>query len=247
MMELQGTHAIVTGAARGIGCGIALALAKAGVDVAVNYVENRRGAEETAAAVRQMGRRALAVQADVSVFSEAQRMIASVFGEFQSVEILVNNAGTDQAGETIFTTTEETWDRIVAVNLKGAFNCCKAVVDHMASRRVGRIVNVASIAGLRGTGTVAYVASKSGMIGLTMCLARELVDHGITVNAVAPGWVDTRLLGLTEEQRRNIRKEVPVGWVGRPEHIADGVIFLLRNDYVTGQVLNISGGRLVGL
>jgi 3-oxoacyl-[acyl-carrier protein] reductase len=248
-MELAGMHAIVTGAARGIGRGIALALASEGIDVAVNYARSRLQAEETAAAVRGLGRKAITVQADVSRPVEARRLAETALGEFGSLEILVNNAGLDKAGEKLLEMSEETWDRILAVNLKGAFNCCQAVATHMAARRFGRIVNVASIAGLRGTGNAAYVASKAGMIGLTMALARELVDQGITVNAVAPGMVDTEMLAaaFSKEQLADVRKEVPVGWLGRPEHIASGVLFLLRNEYVTGQVLNISGGRMIGL
>ena len=248
-MELTGMHAVVTGAARGIGQGIALALAEAGVDVAVNYARSARQAEETAAAVRSLGRKAITVQADVSRPSETRRLAEAALEEFGSLEILVNNAGVDRPREKLLAMSEETWDRVLAINLKGAFNCCQAVVSHMASRRFGRIVNVASIAGLRGTGNAAYVASKAGLIGLTMALARELVEQGITVNAVAPGMVDTEMLAaaFSKEQLADIRKEVPVGWIGKPEHIASGVIFLLRNDYVTGQVLNISGGRMIGL
>ncbi len=246
-MELQGMHAIVTGAGRGIGRGVALALADAGVDVIVNFTAREPPAAEVADAIRGRGRRAIAFCADVSRPEGAKQLVDAALAELGSVELLVNNAGIDRPGESIFSMTDETWNRVIAVNLTGAFNCCRAVVPHMSSRGFGRIVNVASIAGLRGSGNVAYVASKSGMIGLTMSLARELVQHGITVNAVAPGWVDTELLAVTEEQRRNIRTEVPMGLIGTPAHIADGVLFLMRNDYVTGQVLNISGGRMIGL
>jgi 3-oxoacyl-[acyl-carrier protein] reductase len=117
----------------------------------------------------------------------------------------------------------------------------------MISRKQGKIVNISSIAGLRGSGSIAYVASKAGVIGITMSLAKELVEFGITVNAVAPGMVDTEMLGLTEEQRKNIKQEVPIGWIGRPEHIAHCVLFLVQNDYITGQVVNVSGGRLIGI
>jgi 3-oxoacyl-[acyl-carrier protein] reductase len=221
--------------------------AAASGDVLVNFAHRDEPAAEVVAEARRMGRKATAIRADVSRAEEARRLAEAALAEFGSVELLVNNAGIDKAGESICSMTEETWGRIIAVNLTGAFNCCKAVVPHMVRRGFGRIVNIASIAGLRGSGNVAYVASKSGMIGLTMSLARELVHHGITVNAVAPGWVDTELLGVSEEQRRDVRAEVPVGWIGTPAHIADGVLFLVRNDYVTGQVINISGGRMIGL
>jgi 3-oxoacyl-[acyl-carrier protein] reductase len=246
-MELAGTKAIVTGGSRGIGRGIALALAAQGVSVVLSYSRRAEQAREVVAEISAGGGKALAVQADVARPEEVRRLVETALRELGSVEILVNNAGIDAAGRTILDTDDATWERVIAVNLTGVFACCRAVAPHMTARRVGRIVTISSIAGLRGSGSPAYVASKSGVIGLTMCLARELVDYGITVNAVAPGWVDTELLGLDEEQRRRVGEEVPVGWIGQPAHIADTVLFLLRNDYVTGQIINVSGGRMIGL
>lgn len=245
-MKLAGKNALVTGASRGIGRGIALALAKEGTNVAINYFKSKDKAEAVVSEIRNMHCNAIAIRADVSHREEVEKMVGYVLGEFHTIDILVNNAGIG-ARETIEQVSEEQWDRVIDVNLKGVFNCCKAVVKHMISRRQGKIVNVSSIAGLRGTGSVPYVASKSGIIGITMCLARELIDSGITVNAVAPGLVDTDMVGLSKEQRINIKKEVPIGWLGKPEHIAQGVVFLLKDDYITGQIINVSGGRLISI
>jgi len=245
-MNLSGKSAIVTGASRGIGKGIAIALAKEGVNVVVNYFKDRDKADATVAEIKKMGCSAIAIKADVSKSQEVERMVEQILNKFQTIDILINNAGIG-AKETISQVSEEEWERVIDINLKGVFNCCKAIVNHMISRKQGKIVNISSIVGLRGTGSIAYVASKSGVIGITMCLARELADFGITVNAVAPGLVSTDMLELTEEQRKNIKKEVPIGWIGKPEHIAESVVFLLKNDYITGQVINVSGGRLIGI
>jgi len=245
-MNLSGKNAIVTGASRGIGKGIAIALAKEGVNVVVNYFRNEDKANAIVAEIKKMGCDAIAIKADVSKSQEVETMIEEALNKFQTIDILINNAGIGARG-AIKQINEKEWNRVIDVNLKGVFNCCKAIVNHMISRKQGKIVNISSIAGLRGTGSIAYVASKSGVVGITMCLARELVDFGITVNAVAPGLIDTDMVKLTEEQKKNIKKEIPIGWIGRPEHIAQCVVSLLKNDYITGQVINVSGGRLIGV
>ena len=245
-MNLSNKNALVTGGSRGIGRGIALALAKEGVNVAVNYCQHRKEAQDTVAKIRKIGCRAIAIGADVSRSQEVKSMVEQTLSEFQAVDILVNNAGIGES-ETIMQLEERDWNRTIDVNLKGVFNCCKVVVNHMVGRKQGKIVNISSIAGLRGTGSIAYVASKSGIIGMTMCLARELIDFGITVNAVAPGLIDTDMVTLTEEQKRNIKEEIPAGWIGKPEHVAQCVIFLLKDDYMTGQIINVSGGRLISM
>jgi len=245
-MDLSGKNAIVTGASRGIGRGIALALAKEGVNVVVNYYKHQKEAEDTVAEIKKNGCEAIAIRADVSKSEEVKRMVEQTLSKFSIIDILVNNAGIGASG-TITEMKENDWDRVIEVNLKGVFNCCQAVVNHMINHRQGKIVNISSIAGLRGTGSVAYVASKSGIVGITMCLARELVDFGITVNAVAPGLIDTDMVNLTEKQKRDIKKEIPIGWIGKPEHVAQCVVFLLKNDYITGQIINVSGGRLISI
>jgi len=245
-MDLSGKNAIVTGASRGIGKGIALALAKEGVNILVNYSKNYEKANTTVTEIKKMGCDAMAIKADVSKSQEVKQMMEQALSRFGSIDILVNNAGIGASGK-IGQVKEDAWDKVIDVNLKGVFNCCKAVADHMINRKQGRIVNISSIAGLRGTGSIAYVASKAGVIGMTMCLARELIDFGITVNAVAPGLIDTDMVNLTEKQKRNIKDEIPIGWIGKPEHIAQCVLFLLKNEYITGQVINVSGGRLISI
>jgi len=245
-MRLPGKNALVTGASRGIGRGIALALAKEGANVAINYFQSKDKAEAVVSEIRSMHCDAIAIRADVSHREEVEKMVAHVLSKFHTIDILVNNAGIGAHGP-IEEVSEEQWDRVINVNLKGVFNCCKAVVKHMTSRKQGKIVNISSIAGLRGTGFVPYVASKSGIIGITMSLARELIDFGITVNAVAPGLIDTDMVGLSQEKRRNIKREIPIGWLGKPEHIGQCVVFLLKDDYMTGQIINVSGGRMISV
>jgi len=178
-MELSGKNALVTGASRGIGKGIALALARAGVNVAVNYLKNKERAESVAEEIRQEGGSAIAVQANVSEKHEVENMVTDVLKQFNTIDILVNNAGVSAVGN-IYQIDDQIWNRTIAVNLTGVYNCCKVVVNTMVSRKQGKIVNISSIAGLRGSGSIAYVASKAGVIGITMSLARELADFGIT-------------------------------------------------------------------
>jgi len=246
-MELSGKNALVTGASRGIGKGIALALAREGVHVAVNYFKNKEQAQSVVEEIQEMGGSAIAIQADVSVKHDVENMVKNVLKQFHVIDILVNNAAIGLPGKKILEIDETEWDHVIDVNLKSVYNCCQAVLKSMISRRQGKIVNISSIAGLRGSASVPYVASKSGIIGITMCLARELAEFGITVNAVAPGLVDTDMLRATTILSNPIKQEVPIGWLGQPAHIAHCVLFLLQNDYITGQVVNVSGGRLIGI
>lgn len=267
-MELKGKCALVTGAARGIGRGIALALATEGVNVAVNDIggqtKNAPGYElskqdelETVAQeIEALGVKSLAIRADVTKYSQVTEMIEQTITELEGLHILVNNAGIIIAAP-VLAMEEEQWDAVLNVNLKGVFLSCKAVAGHMIDQRLGRIINISSIAGKRGHGGVsAYGCSKAGVISLTQCLAEELGPFNITVNAVCPGYLETAMwtgcltdaaaavLGVEREQAFEafMRKETPLGRAQTAEDIGEGVVFLAKADNITGVALNIAGG-----
>ncbi len=247
-MLLQDRIALVTGSGRGIGRAIALRLAGSGAQVVVNYRANAATAEETVAAIQQDGGRAVAVQADVSVFADAERLVAETLESFGRLDILVNNAGVTR-DMLLATMTEADWDLVLNTNLKGAFNCCRAAIRTMLRQRYGRIVNVSSVAGLAGqAGQVNYSAAKAGLIGLTKALAKEVGPRNITVNAVAPGYVPTDLTAdLPEDMVEEWMGYAPLRRAGTPEDIAAAVAFLVSPDadYITGQVLSVDGGLIM--
>jgi 3-oxoacyl-[acyl-carrier protein] reductase len=236
--DLSGRVALVTGASRGIGKAVALALAAAGADVAVNYVARETEAGGVADAVRRRGRRALPVRADVSSGSEVAAMLEAVEGGLGPVAVLVNNAGIAMR-RGIEDLTEADFDRTIAVNLKSAFLCTQAVLPGMRSRRWGRIVNISSGAA-RGAGIVGahYNASKAGMEGLTRGYAARLAKEGITVNAVAPSLIATDMTSSAVEAAARI----PVGRLGLPEEVAEAVLMVIANAYMTGQTVQVNGG-----
>ena len=247
-MELEGKNAIVTGASLGIGSAIALDLAKNGANVAINYRKHDEEANAICAEIKKMGRRAIAVRADVAVFNDAQAMVDKVVAEFGSVDILVNNAGVNRDA-VIWKMTEEQWDDCLAINLKGYFNYCRAVAPLMKEQGSGKIVNVTSINGMRGKfGQANYSAAKAGLIGLTKTLARELGPKGITVNAVAPGMVMTEMaLALPEEFLAKAKAESVLPELAKPEDIANAVLFLLSDGarMITGEVIRVDAGQYI--
>jgi 3-oxoacyl-[acyl-carrier protein] reductase len=238
LIDVGGRLALVTGAARGIGRAIALALGEHGADVAVNFRERERDAEAVADAVRALGRRAIAVRADVSDGAAVGGLVSRIEAELGPVDVLVNNAGI-AIRRGLDELSEADFDRTIAVNLKSAFLCTQAVLPGMRSRRWGRIVNVSSGAA-RGAGVVGvhYNASKAGMEGLTRGYAARLVKEGITVNAVAPSLIATDMLSSAAEAAA----KVPLGRLGLPEEVAQAVLMVVGNPYMTGQTVQVNGG-----
>lgn len=246
-MQLSSRVAIVTGGGQGIGKAIALKLASYGADVAVVDVNLER-AEEVAKEVRNMGRRAMAMKADVVSVKETEEMAEKVYKELEAIHILVNNAGITKDG-LILRMKEEDWDAVLNVNLKGAFNCTKAVLKYMTKMKWGRIVNIASVVGVMGnSGQANYAASKAGLIGLTKTIAREFASRNITCNAVAPGFIETAMTdSLSEKVREELLKQIPLARLGGANDVAMGVVFLSSNasNYITGHVLNVNGGMVM--
>jgi 3-oxoacyl-[acyl-carrier protein] reductase len=240
--------ALITGASRGIGRATATRLAEEGFDLALNFLETEKGVTEALDEVVDSGRKAIIVRADVSDMEAVESMTKRVLDEFRDIDVLVNNAGI-YPRKTIDDVSQKDWDEVVGTNLKGVFNCCKAVIPHMKSRGSGVIVNLSSVLGIMGSKQGAhYSASKAGVIGLTKSLAKELAPFNIRVNAVAPGAIETDILKQdTPEQRKRRIAGIPLGRVGRPEEIAEAVTFLAteRSSYITGETLNVNGGLLM--
>jgi len=242
---LKGKTALVTGAGRGIGKAIALELASAGANIVINYGQNREEAEKTAAEIEALGVRALAVQADVGSFAQAKELVDRAKQEFGTVDILVNNAGITRDG-LLMRMDEQDFDRVIEVNLKGVFNVTRHVVPLMVKQRSGRIINITSVVGLVGNpGQTNYAASKAGIIGFTKALAKEIGSRGITVNAVAPGFIETDMTAaLPEKTVEAIKENITLRKFGKPQNVADAVYFLASDlgEYITGQVLCVDGG-----
>jgi 3-oxoacyl-[acyl-carrier protein] reductase len=245
METLAGKVALVTGGSRGIGRAIALELARQGADVAINYAHNAEAATQVLATITAMGRRAVALPADVGDYAQAATLVGETATMLGRLDILVNNAGVTR-DTLLLRMAEEDWDEVLRVNLKSAFNTSKAAARLMARQRAGRIINISSVSGLMGqAGQANYSASKAGLIGLTKSMAREFAGRGITVNVVAPGLITTDMTApLPEELRAQLRTLIPQGRFGAAEDVAYAVAFLAADAaaYITGAVLPVDGG-----
>lgn len=242
---LKGQTALVTGGSRGIGRSIALALAEQGVNVAVNYSGSEAAAQETVDAIKELGSDAIALKGNVGSSAEADNLVKEVVNTWGKIDILVNNAGITR-DNLLMRMKEEEFDQVIETNLKGVFNCLKAVTRPMMKQRYGRIINISSVVGVTGNpGQVNYTAAKAGVIGMTKSAARELSSRGITVNCIAPGFIDTDMTReLSDEIRSELIKGIPLGKLGRPEDIAMAAVFLASEGaaYMTGQTIHVDGG-----
>jgi len=248
ILNLEGKNVIVTGGSLGIGTSIALTLAKAGANVAINYRKHADEANAVVAEMEKMGRKGLAIRADVSSFEDAQKMVDKVIEEFGGVDILVCNAGINRDA-TVWKMTEDQWDQVININLKGYFNYIHAVAPHFREKKTGRVINITSINGMRGKfGQSNYSASKAGIIGLTKAVARELGRSQVTVNAVAPGMIMTDMAKKLEEKWINMAKaETVMDKLGEPDDVANLVVFLASDlsGHITGQVISVDGGQYI--
>ena len=244
-MDFSGKTAVVTGGSRGIGRAVCLELAKSGANVVLCYAGNETAANETVSACEALGAKALAVKCDVADSAQVKALMDEAVKAFGRIDILVNNAGITRDG-LLMMMKEEDFDAVISANLRGTFLCMKAVSRLMMKQRYGRIVNLSSVVGLRGNaGQVNYAASKAGVIGMTKSLAKELASRGVTVNAVAPGFIDTDMTAAMPEAAKTATlASIPMQRLGAPEDIAKAVAFLASDDaaYITGQVIAVDGG-----
>ena len=244
-MQLTGRTALVTGASRGIGRAIALALAEEGADVAVNYVSSEASAIQVVEQIQKIGRRAILAQSDVADYPDTFRMAQEVLKEFGHLDILINNAGIN-SDKTFVKMDHASWRRVLAINLDGVFNCTKVFVDQMIKQSWGRVVNITSVIGQIGNfGQANYAASKAGVAAFTKSLAKELASKGITVNAVAPGFTETDMVdALPEKVRSKLLDQIPMRRFGKSDEVARACVYLCSGDgdYITGAELSINGG-----
>ncbi|MDR3589657.1 MAG: 3-oxoacyl-[acyl-carrier-protein] reductase [Negativicutes bacterium] len=247
-MLLGGKVAVVTGASRGIGRAAAVGLAKAGAKVVVNFAGNQTAANETLAIIKSTGGEAIAVQADVADVAAVDALVKTTLDTFGRIDILVNNAGITR-DNLLMRMKEAEWDSVINTNLKGVFNCTKAVSRIMMKQKGGKIINMTSVVGVMGNaGQANYAAAKAGVIGFTKSIAKELASRSITVNAIAPGFITTDMTaGLTEQVKKDLAGAIPLSRLGTPEDVAAAVLFLASDaaDYITGQTLNVDGGMVM--
>jgi 3-oxoacyl-[acyl-carrier protein] reductase len=249
-MDLSNKVALVTGSARGIGRAIALRLARDGADVVVNDIPAAAEAlESVAAEIKTLQRRSLAVTADVSSAADVNRMVETAISTMGRIDILVNNAGVTR-DQIIMRMSDQEWDTVLNIDLKSVFLCTRAVLRPMIKQRWGRIISLASVVGIIGNaGQANYASAKAGVIAFTKSVAKEVASRGITANALAPGYIDTRMTqALDEKQAQELMKKIPLGYAGTPDDVAGAVSFFASEDarYITGQVLSIDGGMANG-
>ena len=247
-MKLEGKIALVTGASRGIGRAVALKLASEGAKVAINFAGNLAKAEEVKAAIENNGGEALLVQGNVADFETVNEIVKKIVDAWGRLDILVNNAGITR-DNLLLKMSESDFDEVIATNLKGVFNCTKAVTKLMMKQRTGRIVNMSSVVALMGNaGQANYAAAKAGIIGFTKSAAKEFAPRGITVNAIAPGFIGTDMTNaIPEKIKDEMLKNIPLGRFGNPEDVANAVMFFVSEDaaYITGQVICVDGGMAI--
>ncbi|MCP3852733.1 MAG: 3-oxoacyl-[acyl-carrier-protein] reductase [Gammaproteobacteria bacterium] len=248
-MMLNGKIALVTGGSRGIGRAISLKLASLGAVIGINYVSNPTAAEETLALVEKQGGKGFLTPFNVADANTVQKAVKKIIDSHGAIDILVNNAGITRDG-LMARMKEADWDSVLDTNLKGAFNCSKAVMRSMMKKRAGRIINISSVIGFLGNGgQVNYAAAKAGLVGLTKSVSRELATRNVTVNCVAPGYIVTDMTdNLDEEIQQAIQAQIPLGRLGQPEDVASSVAFLASDEagYLTGQTLHVNGGMYMG-
>ena len=247
-MLLGGKVAIITGASRGIGRATAVQLAKEGAKVVINYAGNQNAAEETLSLVKAAGGEAIMIQADVADSQQVAQLIKATMDAFGRIDILVNNAGITRDNLLVLM-KEEDWDAVINTNLKGIFNCTKAVFRVMMKQKSGKIINMSSVVGIMGNaGQINYAAAKAGVIGFTKSAAKEFASRGITVNAIAPGYIATDMsAAIPEQAKAEMAEKIPLKRLGSPEDIAAAVLFLASDaaNYITGQTLNVDGGMVM--
>jgi 3-oxoacyl-[acyl-carrier protein] reductase len=247
-MKLKGRTALVTGGSRGIGRAVALALAEEGADVAVNYVSSETAARDVVETIKKIGRKGVLAQADVSDYPDTFRMAQDVLREFGHLDILVNNAGIN-SDTTFVKMNHAAWRKVLGTNLDGVFNCTKVFVDQMLNQNYGRVVNMTSVIGQIGNfGQANYAASKAGVAAFTKSLAKELAGRGVTVNAIAPGFIETEMVaGIPDKVKERLLAQIPLKRFGTAEEVARAVVYIVSSDgdYITGSELSINGGLLM--
>jgi len=245
---LSNKNAVITGGGRGIGRAIAIEFAKNGASVALIYGGNKEAAENTAEEIRGLGVRAEIFRCDVSCFDEAKRTVDEILKEFTHIDILVNNAGITRDG-LLLSMDEDSFSRVLDINLKGSFNMIRHLYSHMMKQRKGRIINISSVSGLMGNpGQANYSSAKAGIIGLTKTVAKELAGRNVTCNAIAPGFIETDMTGsLSEKIKESAMGAIPLKRMGKPEEVAKLAAFLVSDDssYITGEVIKIDGGLYI--